>query len=141
MDAETVRAKMMKQVDAARQSGMAGEYGWRFEVDAERHTAFITMRDRRRPKRTYVLRTVFDDFPARAPSYVFVDAQTRESTPDAWPPNVKHGDDALAGICTPGTREFHEKWHLNDATWPWNPDRLSFLDTLQRIHQLMERGA
>lgn len=140
MDAETVRAKMMKQVTAAQESAMADEYLWRFDIDAERHTVYVAMRDRRRPDRSYLLRTVFDDFPARAPSYGFVDAQTKEITPGAWPPNVQHSD-PLPGICTPGTRAFHEKFHLNDASWPWNPDRLTFLDTLQRIHQLMERGA
>jgi hypothetical protein len=132
---------MMKYVNAARESAMVREYGWRFDIDSERHVVYVLMRDRRRPDRSYLLQTSFDDFPARAPSCVFVDAQTKQITQSAWPPNVKHGDDALPGICTPGTREFHEKWHLNDAAWPWNPERLTFLDTLQRIHQLMERGA
>lgn len=134
MDLETVRAKAQAQVDAARSSAMVREYGWSF---GEHVIVYTTMRHRRRPDRAYVLRTVFDDFPARAPSYVFVDPETKEMTPGAWPPNVKH-DDPLPGICTPGTREFHEKYHLNDEKYPWNPERFSFLDTTQRIHKLME---
>lgn len=141
MDAETVLAKMLRQVEAAQQSAMVVEYGWVFEVNFERFRVYTTMRDRRRPGRSFLLRTAFDDFHARAPSYVFVGLETKEIAPGAWPPNVKHGDEALPGICTPGTREFHEKWHLNDAQWPWNPAQFTFLDTLQRIHQLMERGA
>ena len=137
MDLETVRAKMTAQLDRVRVSAMCRVFGWSFGVSGL--TAYITMRHRRRPERVFLLRMMFDDFPRRAPSYVFVDAGSRGLRDDAWPPNVKHGDD-LPGICTPGTREFHEKYHLNDAQYPWDAERFTVLDTLQRIHSMMEHG-
>lgn len=138
MDIETVRAKMAVQVEQARQSAMAGAFGWSFEVDDL--TVYTQMRSRRRPEPVYFLRTVFDEYPRRAPSYVFVGRENREMIPEAWPPNVKHNDQ-LPGICTPGTREFHEKYHLNDERYPWDPSLWRFLDTLQRIHAMMETGS
>lgn len=137
MDIETVKAKMTAQLDRARQSAMFGALGWGFEVVDL--TLYVTMRHRRRADQAFLLRVTFDDFPRRAPSYVFVNLNTRELRDDAWPPNVKHGD-ALPGICTPGTREFHEKYHLNDAQYPWDSERWTVLDTLQRVHSMMEHG-
>jgi len=138
VDIETVRAKMLAQVEQARASAMARAYGWAFEL--EDLTLYVMMPHRRRPDHVFLLRVAFDDFPRRAPSYVFVDRATKELVPHAWPPNVKHDDAQLPGICTPGTRGFHEKWHLNDAQHPWDPDLYTVLDTLQRIHAMMEKG-
>ncbi len=128
---------MTEQVEWARQSGVARAFGWVFEVDDI--TVHVTMRHRRRPEPVFLLRVVFEDFPRRAPSYVFVDRETKRPTDAAWPPNVKHGD-PLPGICTPGTREFHEKYHLNDSQYPWDSKRFTFLATLQMIHSMMEHG-
>lgn len=138
MDLETIQGRMLAQLEPARQSAMAAVCGWNFAIDGL--VAHVTMRHRRRPGEEFLLRIAFDDFPRRAPSYVFVDRTTRELSLAGWPPNVKHGDDQLHGICTPGTREFHEKWHLNDEQYPWDPERYPVFDTLQRIHALMERG-
>jgi hypothetical protein len=138
MEIEAVRAKMTAQLDMARGSALTRAHGWVFEVDDL--IVYVTLQHRRRPEHVYLLRVLFDDFPRRAPSYVFVDKKTKQLNDQAWPPNVKHGDNQLPGICTPGTREFHEKWHLNDAGYPWNPDVFTFLDTLQRIQSMMEHG-
>lgn len=137
MDIETIRAKMAAQVSQASQSAMASVFGWVFE--GQDLVVYATLRHRRRPESTYLLRVVFDEFPRRAPSYVFVDHETKQMTSGAWPPNVRHGAEPL-GICTPGTREFHEHWHRGDAQHPWDPERYTFLATLQGIHRLMERG-
>ena len=128
---------MMEQVGQAHKSAMARELGWVFEV-ADLHL-YVTLRPRKRQDATYLLRAAFDDFPRKAPSYVFVDLGTKEMTDAAWPPNVRHGAQP-PGICTPGTREFHENFHANDKGYPWDPERFTVLDTVYRIHQLMERG-
>ena len=138
MDAETVRAKMMDQLDQARHSAMAHAFGWIFEI--QDLAVYVTMRHRRQPDCIYLLRVTFDDFPLRAPSYVFVDRNTKQISPEAWPPNVKHSDNPPS-ICTPGTREFHEHLHQNDAQHRWDSDRYTVLSTLCEIHRLMERGA
>ncbi len=138
MDAETVRAAMMAQVDRARGSALATAYRWSFEVDGL--AVYTTMRHRRRPEHSYLLRTTFEDFPRRAPSYVFVDPKTKALSDQSWPPNVRHGDPSLPGICTPGTRECHEKWHAGEAQYTWNAERWTFLETLQRIHAMVEHG-
>lgn len=137
MDPETIKALMAEQLNAARRSAMKDYYDWSIqETDL---IAYVTMRPRRRPEQSYLMRIAFDDFPQKAPSYVFVDTASHEITAEAWPPNVKHND-SLPGICTPGTREFHDKYHLNDAQYPWSPKRYSFLDTVQRIQEMIEKG-
>lgn len=137
MDLETVRVKMTAQIDQTRHSAMAAAFGWIFEI--EDLTVYVTLRHRRRSESVYLLRVSFDDFPKRAPSYVFVDRNTRQITQEGWPPGMKHSDNPPK-ICTPGTREFHEHLHQNDSQYPWDPERYTFLSTLSEIHRLMERG-
>ncbi len=128
---------MAAQVQAAVNSAMAKAYGW--QIECQELTAYVYLRPRRRPELCFLLRVAFDDFPRHAPSYVFVDSKTKELSDAAWPPNVKHGQPP-PGICTPGTREFHEHWHKDDAQGRWDSERYSFLDTLQRIQRLVEDG-
>lgn len=135
MDAETVRAKMAEYIAPARGAALARACGWIFEVEDLR--AFVTLQHRRKSDSKHLLRIEFDDFPRRAPSYVFVDRTTREV--GAWPPNVKY-DGNPPGICAPGTREFHEHYHRNDAQYAWDPNRYTFTNTLLNIQKLMERG-
>ena len=137
MDVETVRAKMQAQVETARTSALARAFGWSFEVDGL--TVYVTLAPRRHREPVYLLRVAFDDFPSRAPSYVFVDAATKQMTDGAWPPGVRHGGPP-PGICTPGTREFHEHLHRGDNQYPWDPDRYTFLSTLTEIHRMSERA-
>lgn len=137
MDVETARAKMLAQVDTACRSGLSRVFGWGFEVDGL--TLYITLAPRRCPEMVYLLRVMFDDFPLRPPSYVFVDRLTKQMTDGAWPPGVRHGGPP-PGICTPGTREFHEHLHRGDRQYEWNPERYPFLSTLAEIHRMMERG-
>ena len=132
MDIETTKAKMMEQVDEARHSAMAGNLGWAFVV--EDRIVYVTLPRRKEPSRDYLLRVQFDDFPKRAPSYMFIDPITRQNVPDAWPSGVMHSE---SRICTPGTREFHEHLHANDAQYPWDPGRYTFLSTVRMIHRLM----
>lgn len=124
-------------MDQARRSAMVKEFGWVFET--KDLTVYVTMRHRKKSDSIYVLEVGFDDFPRRAPSYIFVGRNTKENTAEAWPPGVKQSDNPV-GICTPGTREFHEHYHRGDAAYPWDPDRYTFLSTLCEIHRLMERG-
>ena len=137
MDQQTIDAKMVAQLEAAKRSAMTKVFAWEYETLGL--VTYVAVRHRRHPERRYLLRVSFDDFPRRAPSYVFVDSTTREPKDDAWPAGVKHPNPPL-GICTPGTREFHENYHLGDAQYPWSEERYSFLDTLQRIHALVEHG-
>lgn len=126
---------MMGQIEVTRQSGMAKAMHWEFEVD--KLDVFITFRHRQKPERNFLLRASFDDFPRRPPSCVFVDPHSRTLTDAAWPPNVKHGGQP-PGICTPGTREFHEHYHKRDAQYAWSAERYPLLDTLERIQKLIE---
>lgn len=137
MDIETVRAKMLAQVEPARRAGLAQAFGWGFEVDGL--TAYVSLAPRRRPEKVYLLQVAFDEFPLRPPSCVFVDRVTKEMTDGAWPPGVRHGGPP-PGICTPGTREFHEHLHRGDRQYEWNPERYPFLSTLAEIHRMMELG-
>jgi hypothetical protein len=137
MDLETVQAKMAAQVEAARASALARAFGWTFEVDGL--VVYVALAPRRRSASAYLLRATFDDFPRHAPSYVFVDPATRQESEGAWPPGVRHGG-PQSGICTPGTREFHEYIHRGDSQYPWDPDRYTFLATVAEIHRMTERA-
>lgn len=137
MDIETVRAKMMEQVETAIQSSMTCAFGWVFEVHDL--VVLVTLCPRCKRDRVYLIRIAFEDFPKQAPSYLFVDRETKQIKADAWPPNVGHGNPPTA-ICTPGTREFHQHLHRNDAQYAWDPKRLTVLATLHEIHRMIERG-
>jgi hypothetical protein len=138
MDAETAKAKMSQQLDRARQSGFARCYGWQFEIDGL--TVYVTMRRKADPNTAYLLRLTFDDFPKRAPSYKFVDPKTKEPKLEAWPPGTRHDANGTGGVCTPGTREFHEIIHKNDAQYPWDADRYTVLDALHMTQRIAEKG-
>ena len=137
MDTETSQAKMLEQVCVAKKSAMARELGWVFESSGLR--LYLMLRPRKRKNLSFLLRATFDDFPQRAPSYVFVENGSKEMTGAAWPPDVRHGADP-PGICTPGTREFHENYHVNDQQYPWDSLEFYVLGTIKRIHDIMERG-
>ena len=128
---------MMAQVNQARESALADAYGWVFEI--KDLTTWVTLKHRQHPENIYLLRVTFDEFPRRAPSCVFVDQETKELGDKGWPANVKHPNPP-PGICTPGTREFHENIHHQDAQWVWDSEKYPFIATLQMIHQMMERG-
>ncbi|MBI4090736.1 MAG: hypothetical protein HY422_01815 [Candidatus Komeilibacteria bacterium] len=138
MDAETVKAKMMAQVDRARVSGFARRYGWKFDIDGL--VVHVTLRRGADPERDYLLRITFDEFPKRAPSYVFIDPKTKENNPEAWPPGTRHKAGGAGGICTPGTREFHEIIHKDDAQYPWNAERYTVLEALTMTQRIADKG-
>lgn len=137
MDAETIHSLMTEQLDQVRGSALWRACGWEFEQ--ANLAVYVRMRPRIAREPEFLLWASFDDFPRRAPSCVFVDGQTRQPNDEAWPPDVRHGSQP-PGICTPGTREFHEHYHANDKQHPWDSDRYPFLKTLMEIHRLMERG-
>jgi len=137
MDAETVQTLIAEELDQVRGSALWRACHWEIEEDGL--AVYVRMRPRTAREREFVLRASFDDFPRRAPSCVFVDGQTRQPNDGAWPPGVRHGS-APPGICTPGTREFHDNYHANDKQHPWDSDRYPFLQTLMEIQRLMERG-
>ena len=137
MDEETVKAKMVAELDRLQQSRLATVFGWRICVDGL--NAFLTMSPRMRREPKYLLKVNFEDFPRQAPSCVFVDPKTRLPGPDAWPRKVKHGQQP-DGICVAGTRECHAHYHKNEAQYVWDPTTWTLLETLSEIHRLLEKG-
>ena len=138
MDRKTVRSLLDEQLGQIQKSALQGACAW--QIEQEGLVLYIRMRPRGgagQPE--FLLKASFDDFSRRAPSCVFVDKQLREHQDSAWPPNVRHGA-APPGICTPGTREFHENYHANDRQYPWDAERYPFLQTLMESQRLMERG-
>lgn len=133
MDIETVKAKMREQVDDVRK--IAPAYGWLIQED--NLFMYVEMRHRRKPEHVYLVRVVFDDYPMRAPSYVFVSRDSK--SPGSWPPGVKHGADP-PGICTPGTRECIEVYHKNDSQYQWDPKKYPTRMVLMEIQKLLEKG-
>lgn len=128
---------MSEQLSSVRNSRLCGVFGWAIAEDGL--LAFVSLRPRRQQDKLFLLRISFDDFSRRAPSYVFVDPETRKESDAAWPPGIRHGS-SPPGVCTPGTREFHEHYHQNDHQYPWNPTERSVLLTLAEIHRLTGRA-
>jgi hypothetical protein len=137
MDQETSRQLMTEQLDVVRASALSKAFGW--VIDEDGLIAYVTLKPRKRPGESFVLRVCFRDFNRRAPSYVFVDTESHQPGDSAWPPGVRHGA-APPGICTPGTRECHEHYHANDRQYEWRPDRRSVLRTITEIHRMMDRS-
>jgi len=129
MDTETTVTLMTTELGRVRTSALCRAFGWQVEVDGL--VAYVLLRPRQHREQAFLLRASFDDFPWRAPSFAFVDRTTYQPHDTAWPPGVRHGSQP-PGICTPGTREFHEHYHLNDAQYRWEPERYPFLQTLGR---------
>ncbi len=132
MDSVTIIVKIREQADDILK--IAKAFGWIIEQDGL--SIFVEMRHRRKSTPIYLLRISFEDYPQRAPSYIFVNKDKRES--GSWPPNVKHGSEP-PGICTPGTREFHEHYHKNDAQFQWNPENYSLRFVLMNIQKIIEK--
>ncbi len=137
MDIETTRATVHKLVDKVRQSAMADAMGW--GLDHQDLILFVGIRSRQRKDRSFLLRVSFDDLPRRAPSYVFVNPSTKQHDDAGWPPNVRHGR-APPGICTPGTRECCEHYHVNDPQYQWRYTDDALLCTLLEIQKMVEKG-
>jgi hypothetical protein len=133
MDSETIQVKMSEQIGDVKK--IAEPYGWAIERTGL--SVYIEMRHRRKPDDAYLLRVAFEDYPRRAPSYVFVDKETKN--PGSWPPNVKHGSDP-PGICTPGTRECIEYYHKGDAKYQWDHNKYTFRFVMMEIQKLLEQG-
>ena len=137
MDEATVKAKMASEIDCVRRSRLADAFGW--TIDVSGLDAFVSMSPRLQRERVYLLKANFDDFPRQPPSFVFVDAETRSLSSEAWPRKVKHGQQP-DGICVAGTRECHAHYHKNEAEYVWDPKKWPLLYTLAEIHRLMEKG-
>ena len=137
MNRDTVAMLMVEELDRVRTSGLCRAFGW--DIDVDGLATYVWLRPRKRKDLAFLLRATFEDFPNRAPSCIFVDEQTRSMDDGAWPRGVRHGGEP-PGICTLGTREFHEHYHANERQYAWEPDRYTFIQTLAEIHRLMERG-
>jgi len=134
MDVETSREGMLLALDTVKESQLAVEAGW--VITSEDLCIYISMRSRREEGPTFLMRASFDDYPARAPSCLFVDPGTKVPGPSAWPTGVGSHP---RGICTPGTREFHEDYHKNDAKYPpWDRKKYPFLATVHEIQRLID---
>ena len=112
MDEATVKAKIAAEIDRVLCSKLPVAFGW--TIDINELDAFVTMSPRGKSEQDYLLKVNFDDFPRQAPSFIFVDVQTRSPCLEAWPLGVKHGGQP-DGICVAGTRECHSHYHKNEA--------------------------
>lgn len=131
---DIVRKKMTEQINMIKASAMARQRG--YILNTEDLFLYIEMQHQKLNK-IFVLQIYFDEYPGRAPSYIFVDPADKKDKPDWWPPNVKHSE---GKICIPGTREFHEIIHKNDTKHkPWSSTNYPLLYTLREIDREMHK--
>ncbi len=115
--------------------------GWRVRRDGDRVEFDLTARD----GEPYTARLLCDDYPRRAPSVVFVDAQGSPSTPKAWPKGNGRFLEVLKPpphcfICMPLTREglaHHTNWLSDHTMNPWNAERSTLMDVFNYLQRLL----
>ena len=139
MDSAISRAKLGEQVgEVLALKAIVAFHGWVLEVDDLR--VFVTMHPRSLPSKKYTARFGFDAYPQRAPSFAFVDPQTRAEGKQFWPP---HGEFSNASnrqppqLCIAGIREFHEILHRD---LPWDPERYPLQKVLESIQAELTKG-
>lgn len=139
MDPEISKAKLRKEVEAllALQATVS-HHRWEIVIDGL--IVYVTIYPRNMPKKKYLARFIYDDFPQRAPAFTFVDPETRREGKEFWP---KHGafNNALnrqpPQLCIPGVREFHEILHREH---PWSPECYPLVKVLESIQAELTKG-
>lgn len=138
MDPQTVREKFQSEIDVIKNSAICKAFSWEIQVELEKFLTYVEMCSRKAKEKKFLLRIIFDDYPQRAPSYVFVDINTKEEKAEVWPPNLRHPGPP-PGICTLGTREFYENLHKNEQAYQWDSNKFKIISTLQNIQILIDR--
>jgi len=138
MDPVTVKERFQKELDCIRKGMLCKTYKWNFEANIDEYLVYVNITSRKAQDKEYLLRIKFDDYPQRAPSYIFVDKTTKEEKNDAWPPRIRHPGPP-PGICTPGTREFHENLHKKDARYQWDAEKYNIGNTLMQLQLLVDK--
>jgi len=136
MDSQTVKEIFQTEIHSIINSKICKAYGWEFDVHLDNFLAYVKMSPRSKKETKYLLRISFDDYPQQAPSYVFVDLETKAEEEKAWPPKIKHSEPP-SGICIPGTREFYKNIHKTGYDWDYSKQTL--FRTLQNIQILIDR--
>lgn len=138
MDLQTVKEKFKYEVDSIKNSTICKILGWEIEICLDEFLVYVSMSPRKSKDKKYLLRINFDDYPQQAPSYVFVDRDTRQEKQEVWPQGIRH-QGPPPGICTPGTREFHKHLHANEPAYQWDASKYKVVNTLMQIQILMDR--
>jgi hypothetical protein len=128
MDPILVRKKLLKTLQALFSNEAAfEEYGWEL-LPPE---IYIRMHPQGKPDQKYVVRITFDGFPDEAPSYVFVNPQTKALDGQGCPSMSAYKQD-WPGFCLNGTKEFYNRGH-SDRRPQWAPEKYPIASVLQEI--------
>ena len=103
------------------------EYDWHLQPVQ----LFVSMYLRDKPDAAFLLRIAFDGFPDKAPSYLFVNPQTKKVELGSWPTGAAFKK-KWPGICLKGTREFYDQGHP-DRRGEWSPETYPVASVLQEI--------
>lgn len=139
MDLEISKVKLREEVETVLALQATVTYH-RWEIVVDGLAVYITMYPRTAPRKKYLARFTYDDFPQCAPSVTFVDPDTRREGKEFWP---KHGEFSNAlnrqppQLCLAGIREFHEMLHRE---YPWSPERYPFGRVLESIQAELTKG-
>lgn len=140
MDQEVSKARLKQQLATLLAFDAIVEYhDWKFEIDEL--FLFVTMRPRPQPEKKYLARFTFDDYPQRAPSFAFVDMETKEVGKEFWPQHGSAFGSAVSRqppqLCIAGVREFHEQLHQEQH---WDANRFPLGLTLEAIQAELDSG-
>lgn len=131
---------MDEQVEAVlSQREIVAFHGWSLEADGL--NLYVTMHAGGVQGRTYLARFGYVDYPQHPPGFAFVDPSTRREGREFWP-NYGPFSAALSRgsppqICIPGTREFHELVHREQA---WVAEKHPLIKVLEAIQAELNKG-
>ena len=139
MDVEISKALLKEQVEGV--VGLQATVAYhRWELVVDGLTVYVGMYPRTAPDKKYLARFTFDDFPQRAPSFAFVNPETKGEGKEFWP---RHGEFSNAvsrqppQLCIAGVREFHEILHKES---PWDSQGHPLVKVLESIQAELTKG-
>ncbi len=139
MDQEITEAKLKEQVEAVFELQSIINY-YRWEIITDGLTVYVTMYPQNASNKRYLARFTYDDYPQRAPTFTFIDSETKREGVEFWP---KHGafNSAVSRkppqLCIAGIREFHEGLHKE---FPWIPEKYPLGRVLESIQAELTKG-
>lgn len=143
MEVALLKKHLDEQIDQLlSMSGITEHYDWTIEVET---TVYITMHPKKYPDKKFTAKLKCDRYPMRAPSFQFIDNNTKNEGAQSWPQGspfqaAVSRNQALPQLCIAGIREFHEGCHAGDAAKPWIPEKYPFVKTLEAIQVELDKA-
>jgi len=122
---------------------LSEHHGW--VTNIEGFDVFVTMHPKKHPEKTFLARVRCTEYPKKAPSFQFVDPNTKQEGAQYWP-NAGPFQAAISRsqsqpqLCIPGIREFHEGCHASDSSRPWSYEKYPIVEILEAVQAELDKA-